>query len=161
MSAEILSAEIWDWVVEAYARPGVAEACLDLQDRQDQSVPLLLFAAWAAATGRTLNAEALEAAIDMARAWDGALVGPLRRLRRTLKAAIPDIDDDARLALREQVKAVELDGERRLLLALAELAPPPTASARPIMDGLVGAARAWSRVTPRHELESLAVRLST
>jgi uncharacterized protein (TIGR02444 family) len=156
-----MSEAIWDWVVAAYARPGVAQACLDLQDRHDQSTPLLLFAAWAASTGRALDADVLEAAADMARAWEGAAVGPLRRLRATLKAPIPDIEDAARLAVREQVQAVELDSERRLLLALAEIAPPASAAIGPVLDGLVAAARAWSRITPRRELETLAVRLST
>ena len=40
---------LWDWAVAAYGRPGVAPACLDLQDRFEQNVPLLLAAAWSAA----------------------------------------------------------------------------------------------------------------
>jgi uncharacterized protein (TIGR02444 family) len=39
----------WEWALDAYARPGVAEACLELQDVHGQNVPLLLWAAWAAA----------------------------------------------------------------------------------------------------------------
>jgi uncharacterized protein (TIGR02444 family) len=155
------SGHAWDWAVAVYARAGVQEALLDLQDRFGQCVPLLLTAAWAAAAGRAFDEESLEAAADVARAYDGTLIGPLRAIRRTLKAPVPDLDDPARLALREQVKALELDAERRLIGALEALAPAPNgAGVRPVADALVAAARAWTRVVPRAELLSLAARVS-
>lgn len=150
----------WTWILDAYARPGVAEACLELQDTHDQCVPLLLTTAWAAAEGRVLDAETIEAAVDTARAYDSAIVAPLRALRRTLKGPLPDIDDAARQSLRDQIKAVELEAERRLIEALAALAPAPSAPERPGLEALVGVARVWSRVTPRAALEQLARRLS-
>jgi uncharacterized protein (TIGR02444 family) len=151
----------WDWAVAAYARPGVEQALLDLQDRFGQCVPLLLTAAWAATAGRAFDEESLEAAADAARVYEGTLIGPLRAIRRTLKAPVPDLDDPARLAMREQIKAVELDAERRLIGALEALAPAPGASGvRPIAEALVAAARAWARVVPRAELVSLAARVS-
>jgi uncharacterized protein (TIGR02444 family) len=156
----------WDWAVAVYARPGVEDALLDLQDRFGQCVPLLLTAAWAAAEGRVFDAESLEAAADAARVYEGTIVGPLRAIRRTLKAPVPDLDDPARLAIREQVKALELDAERRLIGALEALAPaagpsgPAPGLWGPVADGLVEAARAWARVVPRAELVSLAARLS-
>ena len=154
-------AHAWDWAVAAYARPGVEAALLDLQDRFGQCVPLLLTAAWAAAAGRAFDAESLEAAADAARAWDGTIIAPLRAIRRTLKAPVPDLDDHTRLAIREQLKALELDAERRLIGALEALAPPSdTSGVRPIADALAAAARAWTRVVPRAELTSLAARLS-
>src|SRR5262249_9167944 len=84
-----------------------------------------------------------------------------RAIRRTLKAPVPDLDDSARLAIREQVKAIELDAERRLIGALEALAPPPGATGvQPVADALVAAARAWTRVVPRADLVSLAARVS-
>jgi uncharacterized protein (TIGR02444 family) len=151
--------DLWTWAVRAYGAPGVSEACLSLQDHNEQNVPLLLWSAWIAATGRRPDEETLEAACDTARAWDGAAIAPLRAVRRTLKAAIPDIDDAPRLAIREQVKAIELAAERRLLDALEALAPPPSGSPRPLLDGLVDTARLWDRVVPRPALRHLAERL--
>ncbi|WP_029415545.1 TIGR02444 family protein [Brevundimonas bacteroides] len=149
----------WDWALAAYRRPGVSEACLTLQDTHGQNVPLLLWAAWTAATGRALDEEAIEAACDAARAWDGAVVGPLRAIRRTLKGPIPDIGDAGREALRDQIKAVELAAERALMAHLEALVPesggPPTAT----LDALVAVARVWTRVVPRPSLAALAERL--
>lgn len=151
---------LWAWAVAAYAKPGAREACLNLQDGHDQNVPYLLWAAWAAETGRKLDAETLEAAVDTARAWDGAAVRPLRALRITLKKPIPDLDDTAREAVREQVKAVELEAERRLLEALEALAPEPNSAPRPMLQALAEAARAFSPIVPRAALDTLAATLS-
>ena len=151
---------LWDWVTAVYARDGVEEACLDLQDGYDQSVPYLLWAAWAAATGRALDAEALEMGGETARIWDNAAIEPLRIIRRRLKKPLPDIGDPAREALRAQVKAAELTGERLLLEDLETLAPEAKSQALPLGPALIAAAKAWSNVTPRAQLEALAAALS-
>ena len=147
---------LWDWAVAAYAAPEVSEACLALQDHHDQNVPLLLWSAWVAATGRRPDEETIEAACDTARAWEEIVVAPLRAMRRTLKTPLNDIEAGSRLEIRDQVKALELKAERRLLEALEALAPPPDGAPRPPLDGLVATARQWSRVTPRPALIRLA-----
>ena len=150
---------LWDWAVRAYGTEGVSETCLTLQDVHEQNVPLLLWAAWTAATGRRPDEETIEAAADTARAWDLTAVAPLRAVRRTLKAPIPDIDDPAREAVRTQVKAIELAAERHLLAALEALTPAPDGAPQPPISALAAAARAWGAVTPRPALVRLAERL--
>ena len=149
----------WDWALKAYAAPGVSDACLQLQDGTGQNVPLLLWAAWTAATGRLLDEDSIEGGCDCARAWDAAAVSPLRALRRSLKGTNPDMDNAARESLREAVKAVELAAERHLMDGLEALAPPPTTGPRPAIDALVAVARVWARVVPRPALITLAERL--
>lgn len=151
--------DLWTWTLTAYKAPGVAEACLSLQDHHEQNVPLLLWAAWIALTGRRPDEDTLEAACDAARAYDSVIVSQLRAVRRTLKAPIPDVADDHREALRQQVKALELDAERRLMLELEELAPAPSGAPRRAIDGLAETAKLWARVVPRPALTSLADRL--
>ncbi|MFA4939817.1 TIGR02444 family protein [Brevundimonas sp.] len=147
---------LWDWAVTAYAAPGVGEACLALQDNSEQNVPVLLWSAWVAVTGRKPDAETIEAACDTARAWDSVVVAPLRSVRRTLKAPIPDIDDGPREAVRNRIKALELEAERHLLEALDALAPEPSGPARPAIEALIATARVWASVTPRPALIRLA-----
>lgn len=151
--------DLWDWALVAYRADGVAEACLSLQDANGQNVPLLLWAAWAVSTGRALDEDTIEAGCDAARAWDRVVVTPLRAMRRTLKLPVPDIDDAARLTLRDQVKAVELAAERHLLAGLEALVPTVVGATRPPIEGLVAVARVWSRVVPRPALIALAERL--
>ena len=147
---------LWAWAVAAYGAPGVADACLALQDHHEQNVPLLLWSAWVPETGRRPDEETIEAACDTARAWDGVVTAPLRTVRRTLKAPVPDIDDGPREAVRERIKAIELEAERHLLEALEALAPEPGGSKRAAIDGLVATARVWSSITPRPALIRLA-----
>lgn len=151
--------DLWDWAVRAYASEGVSEACLHLQDAAGQNVPLLLWAAWAARTGRAPDADALEAACDIARAWQETAIAPLRDVRRALKGRNPDLEDADREAVRDRVKAVELEAERRLLTALETLSPSPEGPPRSVLEGLIAAARQWSPMTPRPGLTALAERL--
>lgn len=149
----------WDWALKAYATPGVSEACLHLQDAQGHNVPLLLWAAWTAATLRPLDEDTAEAACDTARAWESAAIAPIRAVRRTLKLPIPDVDDTRRETLRAQVKAVELAAEKGLMADLEALAPAPGDRPIPTLDALVAVARAWDRIVPRPALIALAERL--
>src|SRR5690606_10945881 len=55
-----MSDDLWTWACAAYAAPGVSEACLSLQDYHEQNVPLLLWAAWTAVTGRRPDEETIE-----------------------------------------------------------------------------------------------------
>ena len=102
-----MSDDLWSLACAAYAAPGVAEACLSLQDYHEQNVPLLRWAAWTAATGRRPDEETIEAACDTARAWQTTTIAPLRAVRRTLKTPVPDLETDARLAVRDSDAAAE------------------------------------------------------
>ena len=148
--------KLWDWAVKTYGAPGVSEACLALQDRDGQNVCLLLYAAWCGRTGRALDEDDVEAAVDTARVWSETAIEPLHRVRRDLKTRRPDMDDAAREAVREQVKAVELAAERRLLEALEALAPTPAGAAASPLPALVAVSRAWGETLPRPALTRLA-----
>jgi len=154
------SARLWDWAAKAWSRKEVEAAALELQDVHGQNVPLLLWAAWAAVHGRPLDHDACEEAADVARSWETVAVLPLRELRRRLKKPVPDMDADARDALRAQVKAVEVNAERALLEALEPIAPKASGAAAPVDQALIAAARAWGRTTPRVALKSFAAMLS-
>jgi len=146
---------LWDWSVRAYARPGVQDICLSLQDDDGQSVCLLLWAAWRG----PVDPDTLEAAVDTAQSWARNAIDPLRAVRRTLKKPVPDMDDARRLALREEIKRVELSAERGLLDELEGIDGPPTGETFDVVTALAAAARLWSDRTPREALKTLAGRL--
>ena len=145
--------DIWDWALAAYARPGVAEACLALQDDHGQNAPFLLWAVWAEADDPALLKEAAAAA----RAWDAVAVTPLRTVRRALKAPQPPVVDANREALREDVKGAELHAERVLLQTLAMLGG--RGGGAPALTALEAASRAWDQAAPREALAALAAAL--
>lgn len=145
---------IWEWALAAYARPGVPEACLRLQDHFGQNTNLLLWAVWS----ETADPALLKKAAEIARTWEAAAVLPLREARRALKAKLPPIDDHARDGLREDVKAAELRAERVLLETLAELAGAASGGAA-ALEALAAASAAWIPAAPSSELAALAAAL--
>lgn len=151
---------LWDWALEAYARPGVQDACLNLQDGHGQCVPYLLWAAWAAADGQVLSAATLSRGAALARAWEETAVGPLRQVRRRLKTPHSGVADAAREAARAQVKAAELAAERALMDALEALSPQGRGRVMPLADALADAAAAWGAAPPLQALRDLAENLA-
>lgn len=150
----------WTWALEAYARPGAAPACLDLQDHHGQCVPYLLWAAWAAREGRVLDRQTLEAGAGVSARWEAAGVGPLRAARRAMKPEVPGVADAAREALRAEVKALELQAEQLLIETLEALAPESGGAALPLGPALAAAADAWPAEASRAALDRLAQTLS-
>jgi uncharacterized protein (TIGR02444 family) len=146
----------WDWAVKVYAAPGVAERCLELQDDQDQCVPLLLWGLWLAQGGVSLNTDQAEAGAEVARAYLEHVITPLRNLRRKLKNPVSDVEDVHRLPLREGVKTLELNAEAALMQALTGLVVRE-ADTKLVdsMINLVTLSRAWSAVVPRAHLSVL------
>ena len=146
----------WDWAIEVHGREGVDGALNALQDEHGQCVAYLLWAAWAAQEGRVLPPEILAQGAALARHWEGAATRPLRAARRNLKTPAPPITEEARNALREQVRKAEFAAERLLMETLEALAPQPDGGAQDIAGGLLAAAQAWSRQAPEAELRALA-----
>jgi uncharacterized protein (TIGR02444 family) len=152
--------DFWDWALGVYAKPGVSEACLDLQDNYQQCTAYLLWAAWAGDQGLLLAPDTLALGLDLAQAWEADVLHPLRQARRRLKAQWAAMPDAGREALREQVKATELFAEQTLIEALAKLAKTAARSSdQTPLEALVQAASLWSPPAPIHALASLSQRL--
>ena len=107
---------LWAFSLAVYSRDGVADECLDLQERLGLDVNILLFAAFIGAVeGMRLESQDIAAANAAVAAWQSEIVRSLRRARRALKPASAEADNSlhaANSALRAQVKAAELEAER-------------------------------------------------
>ncbi len=104
----------WDFVVRLYAAPGVAPACLELQERHGVDVTLMLFCLWLGAERGEDVRPLLPALSATAQAWRESAVQPIRAARRWLKGQGG--------ALYQTVLKAEIDCEHGALLALAEWA---------------------------------------
>ncbi len=122
-----------------YAKPGVAPACLDLQERHGLDVNVLLFCLWLGESGRgPVPDEALAAAFEAVAGWHEEVVRTLRPLRRQLKSGFHPIDTGLVQALRARLQKVEIDAEHVEQLALGASA----AAQSPARPGLGAAERA-------------------
>jgi len=115
-SLEARAGALWNFAVRLYAEPGIAEACLVLQDRDGVDAPLLLWAAW---LGGGADAATLRAGDRAVGPWRARAVRPLRGLRRHLREAVSGLDDETRQGWRASVKRLELEAERAALGILA------------------------------------------
>lgn len=122
-----------------YAKPGVAPACLDVQERHGIDVNALLFSLWLGESGRgPVPRETLDTAFDAVEGWHAKVVRTLRPLRRQLKSGFDPIDGGLVQALRARIQKVEIDAEHVEQLALAASA----AAEAPARPGLTAAERA-------------------
>lgn len=112
---------LWDFSLQQYARAGVADACLRLQDEQGVNVNLLLWCVWLEQRGLTLDAARLRSAQKRIHAWDEHYVVPLRQLRRRMKAEFGGADSGIE-QVRYQIKQAELLAEKQLQ-SLLEVLP--------------------------------------
>ena len=130
---------LWPYALELYARPGVEPLLLELQDAHGQCAPMLIWSLWMAARGRSLGSDLIGQAGELARAWEGVAVAPLRRIRRELKANPAAPHGRASERVRQGVKRLELESERMLLQMLEEIGDgaPARANARAALHGAV------------------------
>lgn len=112
--------DFWAFSLRLYATPGVAPACLALQDRAGADVNLVLFAFWAASRGQRLDPAQLAGVDAAVRPWREGVVRPLRAARRALKALG---GTEATERLRDQVKRAELEAEQQQQAAMEGLLP--------------------------------------
>jgi uncharacterized protein (TIGR02444 family) len=112
----------WRFSVKFYAVPGVAQACIDLQDQARVDVNILFFLLWNATQNRALNATEVAEVERVIGSWRDMAVVPIRNVRRALKSPPPVMTPDAAEGFRTRIKAVELEAERLQQEALYDLA---------------------------------------
>jgi uncharacterized protein (TIGR02444 family) len=116
----------WSFSIDLYGRPGVAPACLALQDRFGCDVNILLFALWAARCGKALASAEFDALDAAAAPWRGGVVEPIRALRRALRADAMGAAPAARERVRAKLLEAELEGEKAAQEMLARAVPLPS-----------------------------------
>ena len=100
----------WNFSLDLYDREGVALWCLELQDKYQLDVNLLLFCFWHAYSYGKLDQALLQKIIAFSNNWRAEVVQPLRNSRQWMK-----LQSDPRSEfeeLRERIKADELLAEK-------------------------------------------------
>ena len=110
----------WQYTLAVYPRPGVADLLIRLQDEHHADVNTLLLCLWAGSRHLRLSDDQLQALAEATGEWREQCIEPLRTLRRYLKG------NQAAEAMREQIKALEVDAEQMqqsMMLALLDQQP--------------------------------------
>jgi len=116
-----IEAGFWAFSLDRYARPGVGELCIELQETTGADVNIILMCLWVAQSGRQLTPTTLKQMLsgDIS-AWHREAVVPLRAARRSIKVWNTGKDDPQVNALRDKIKALEIEAERQQQRFLAQ-----------------------------------------
>jgi uncharacterized protein (TIGR02444 family) len=102
----------WRFSLKFYGQSGVSDACIALQDGCGIDVNLLLFLFWLASERQLLSADEVKKLDTTIKSWRELTIIPIRDTRRKLKGAKTFVDPAKQEALRDKVKAVELEAEK-------------------------------------------------
>jgi uncharacterized protein (TIGR02444 family) len=110
---------LWEFSLTLYPKPGVADACLTLQNHHGADVNVLLYLLWTASAGKAPNVTQLTEMLALSAEWRQRVVAPLRSLRSEMKGwplagTLPEFSQREDFeTLRAAVKAAELEAEKR------------------------------------------------
>jgi uncharacterized protein (TIGR02444 family) len=124
LSRAELEADSWAFALDIYARPGIADACLKLQNEAGVDVMILLMVTFALARHRILLTPAEIGKLDDAcLPWREQIVWPLRAIRSGLKSGPRPAPSSETELFRSKVKSLELAAERLQNRLLADSLP--------------------------------------
>jgi uncharacterized protein (TIGR02444 family) len=155
-----LGSPFWRFSVRFYREPGVADACIALQDDCCVDVNILLFLLWLATERRRVPLAAVQGVCADTAAWHREVVVPLRTLRRRLKDGVPLIERGAAELFRTRIKAAELESERLQQEALhARAAGLATVAALSVKDAARASVAAYEQAIGRAFTPAAVARL--
>lgn len=125
-------------MLRVYARPGVAPACLRLQDAHGLDVAMMLAVLHSGASGRVPSPEQIQALDEGCRAWRQTVIRPLREARQAMKSHHWLASQPLVSGLRESVKEAELTAERIETGVLEQMLAGISPRSEPLdLDGLI------------------------
>lgn len=150
----------WRFSIAFYAVPGVAPACLELQDTANVDVNVLFFLLWSATQSRALSPAEVAALDKTVGAWRDMTVVPLRQIRRALKEPPGIVEPATAETFRARIKSAELEAERlqqEAMYALTLTGPlgQPVASVAAAAKASTDAYQAVLAPFPAQPLETL------
>lgn len=121
MSLQFPDNPFWDFSLEVYGKPRVADSCIYLQDRYGMNVNLLLLCVWAGAAGLgALDVTDMNLCVRRTQDWQRTIVKPLREIRRACRDEPLGVPDFLLQIFRPLVQGTEIDAEHVEQLLLAD-----------------------------------------
>jgi uncharacterized protein (TIGR02444 family) len=118
---------LWPFTLDLYARPGVQDAVIALQENQGADVNVLFYCVWSAATSRrSLDAGSFDRVESQIACWRQEVTEPLRRLRARIKADPILLALEGATDARKKVLEAEMESERIAQIAIESTAGQPS-----------------------------------
>ena len=100
---------LWNFACALYQQPGIADACLELQNTQDVNINVLLLTCWLDYQNLNCPSDNLAMAVAAIAPWHQSMTLALRELRTQINKTTTS---DSELICREHIKSAELAAER-------------------------------------------------
>lgn len=118
---------LWPYTLDLYARPGVQDAVIALQESQGADVNVLFYCVWCAATGRgSLDAGSFDRVESRIARWRREVTKPLRRLRTRIKTDPTLLALEGAADARKRILEAEIESERIAQIAIESTAGQPS-----------------------------------
>lgn len=151
MSSPLLPhCDLWAFSLHHYARQGVSDVCLRLQDEHGANVNIVFWTLWLGFRGQLLDTAHLAQAQRKVHAWDQHYILPLRQLRRRLKVEF-GTEDNSIEAVRTQIKQAELLAEKHLQQLLESVSGSREQGATDNASVMANNLRVYLRTLPSSE----------
>ena len=111
------NSEFWNYSSQIWTLPGTEKVCLELQNKHEINVNILLYCAWAGDKKLCMNDDDLQMLLDTTQPWQ-TIIKPLRDSRKMMKQsmlAMPSKMVDQTL---KNINEMELNAEHMEQLAL-------------------------------------------
>ena len=122
---------LWSFSVDRYAKPGVQDAALALQENQGADVNFVFYCAWCAFTGRdTLDVDDFGEAEKLVARWREEITKPLRALRDRVKTDPELAELEGAMDVRGKILSAEVESERIAQIVIESTAGPKSNKAQ-------------------------------
>jgi uncharacterized protein (TIGR02444 family) len=118
---------LWPFTLDLYARPGIQDAVIPLQENQGADVNVLFYCVWSAVTGRgSLDAGSFDRVESQIARWRQEVTKPLRRVRVHIKTDPILLALEGATDARKKILEAEIESERIAQIAIESTAGQPS-----------------------------------
>ena len=102
----------WSFSLSFYSETEVKKACLDLQERLNADVNMLLFLLYQAGQGKRLSEAEINRIDQLVHPWRSGVIHPIRSARDNFKQSNNQLTADEKNDFKSQLMATELQAEK-------------------------------------------------
>ena len=114
------NSEFWNYSTQIWTLPGLEAICLELQNKHDTNVNILLYCCWLGDKRLCLNDDDLQMLLDTTKPWQ-TIIQPLRDSRKMMKQSLLAMPSKMIDQTLNNINEMELNAEHMEQLALEKI----------------------------------------
>lgn len=111
------NSEFWNYSTQIWTLPGLETTCLELQNKHEVNVNILLYCCWTGDKNLSINDDDLQMLLDTTQPWQ-TIIKPLRDSRKMMKQSLLAMPSKMVDQTLKNINEMELNAEHMEQLAL-------------------------------------------